>query len=144
MRAIAFGTVIPVIAAVALWGAAAQGDVTGDDVGRETGIQEPVKIAQGLMCDSQRQAEHYVELVDRGTSVENALKTVNRAAGNPAACVPATVGFTGGKLLTEKTVQGMSAGIVEITVVAAVDGEHWAPVDNQVQYTVILQDGVNV
>jgi len=101
-------------------------------------------VGQGIICDTQQQAERYVELRDGGAAAVKALHAVNEEAENPTACGAAMVAFTGGKPLTEKALQGKTVMIVKIFIVAANDGMSWAPAGETIQYTIISRPGLNI
>lgn len=123
-------------AALAIGGAAyAQPINTGDDA----------NIGVGMICDSQAQADRFVELRTQGQDPRHALAIVNKEAKNPRACGMAAIAFRREATLGMKTLKNELVQIVRINILAGFNGAAWQPVsDNTVQYAVMQGEGESI
>ena len=76
---------------------------------------QDVQFGTGPICDTQKQTERVVALLDGGT--ETAIKVVNAEENDPTACVVATVAYLRGPELATARGKAGSYQIVKILVV---------------------------
>jgi len=98
-------------------------------------------VGRGLVCDSSRQLERFVEFLNQGQKEDDALQAVNDEALNPMACGVFLAAFALGKPVIQATMQGEAVRIVEITVIAVNDGAEWRSVPPTTQYTLLSEPG---
>lgn len=98
-------------------------------------------VGRGLVCDSSRQLERFVEFLNQGQQEDDALQSVNDEAQNPMACGVFLTAFALGKPVNKATMLGEAVRIVEITVIAVNDGAEWRSVTPTTQYTLLSEPG---
>lgn len=98
-------------------------------------------VGRGLVCDSSRQLERFVEFLNQGKQEDDALQAVNDEAQNPMACGVFLAAFALGKPVINATMLGEAVRIVEITVIAVNDGAEWRSVQPTTQYTLLSEPG---
>ncbi len=101
-------------------------------------------VGRGLVCDSSRQLERFVEFLNQGHAEEEALRAVNDEAQSPTACGVFLAAFAVGKPVARATMLGEPIRIVEITVIAISDGSRWTTVPPTRQYTMLSEPGVDL
>jgi hypothetical protein len=81
-----------------------------------------VEIGQGLVCDTQRQAERFVALFDG--NAEAAVSLVNSEEQDPSACVIATVAYvTGAEVVSTLRNRSGAYRVVRILVLGVVTAQ---------------------
>ena len=98
-------------------------------------------VGRGLVCDSSRQLERFVEFLNQGKQEDDALQAVNDEAQNPMACGVFLAAFALGKPVINAMMLGEAVRIVEITVIAVNDGAEWRSVQPITQYTLLSEPG---
>jgi len=76
---------------------------------------QEVQIGTGPICDTQKQTERLVALLDGGA--ESAIKVVNAEEKNPTACVVATVAYMEGPQLAVTHNKAGAYRIVKVLVI---------------------------
>jgi hypothetical protein len=76
---------------------------------------QEVQIGTGPICDTQKQTERLVALLDGGA--ESAIKVVNTEEKNPTACVVATVAYMEGPQLAVAHNKAGAYRIVKVLVI---------------------------
>ncbi len=74
-------------------------------------------VGSGLICDTKQQAERFVALMG-DENIESALVQVNGEAGQPDACVVATIGYFPGASVAELEKNSKVIQVVEVLVMA--------------------------
>jgi hypothetical protein len=92
-------------------------------------------LGSGLICDTKQQAERFVSLM--GENVESALIQVNGEAGQPDACVVATIGYFPGQSVAEIVKNGKVIQVVEVLVMAVASGDDVKMVQPKMFYSVV-------
>lgn len=83
-------------------------------LGAPAGAQE-VQVGTGPICDTQKQTERLVALLDGGA--ESAIKVVNAEENDPTACVVASVAYLRGPQLAMARGKAGTYQIVKVLVV---------------------------
>jgi hypothetical protein len=100
-----------------------------------------LEFGQGIVCDTPEQVERFVGLLEGGSDVTDALKTINNASHDSMTCDVALVAFTDSKPIAERVVQGKLASVVQIMVHAVGDGATWRTIPPHARYTVEVEEG---
>ena len=82
-------------------------------LGAPAGAQQ-VQIGTGPICDTQKQTERLVALLDGGA--ESAIKVVNAEENDPTACVVATVAYVRGPQIAVARAKDGTYQIVKVLV----------------------------
>jgi hypothetical protein len=106
--------------------------------------QMGLQVGIGVICNTNKQAEDYVQLRARGRDLTLAMNQVNAQATDPKACGVAAVAYKRGKTMDTKLMNDKMVQIVEINVLAGYDGQTWARVPEMRQYAVIQSKGIAI
>lgn len=101
----------------------------------ETLAPDEMLTGSGLVCDTKKQAERFISLMD--DNIENTLLAVNREAGNAHACVVATFGFIPGAKVADIDKDGTVVFVLEVKVLAVATVLGLKLVEPKTYYTVI-------
>jgi hypothetical protein len=105
---------------------------------------EQVRIGTGVICDTQDEVSHFVQLMGEHDP-RGALIAVNRQVANPAACGMATVAFRTGKKIGEVRTSKGAFTIIEIEILAGtVNGSWQMMTPARKQYTAVAVEGYDV
>ena len=128
------GLIVTAAAAALLIGGAARAEEL------DSASRDPV-VGIGVICNTNDQAEQYINFRAGGVEMTPAVAKVNEGAHEPRACGLAAVAFVPDKTLATKTMGGKLVKIVRINVVAGYNGRGWQQVANTVQYAIVETKG---
>jgi hypothetical protein len=103
-----------------------------------------IQIGTGIICDTQDEVTDFVKLMG-AHDARRAMRDVNRAAANPAACGMATIAFAPARDIGEiHTIKG-AFKILKIEVVAGTANGGWHMVaPTRTQYTAVAVKGLSI
>ncbi len=107
----------------------------------EKADENNIAIGAGIICNTPEQMQRLVGLRIDGAEVDQAVGVVNGEARDPRACGVAAVAFMSGSMVDMKNVHGKLVQIMRISVVAAYDGQQWAPIPEMTQYALMEPEG---
>lgn len=128
------GLIVTAAAAALLAGGAARADEF------DPSSHDPV-VGVGVICNTNDQAEQYIDFRAGGVEMTPAVAKVNEGAHEARACGLAAVAFVPDKTMTTKTIDGRLMRIVRINVIAGYNGHDWQQVADTVQYAIVEPKG---
>jgi hypothetical protein len=99
---------------------------------------QDVQFGTGPICDTQKQTERVVALLDGGA--ETAIKVVNAEENDPTACVVATVAYLRGPQLATARGKAGSYQIVKILVIGLQTAQGVLMTEPAAYFTIVKLD----
>lgn len=103
-----------------------------------------VQVGVGVVCDTSDQIQQFAKLSEQDGNVAKAIKAVNTAAKNPAACAQIVAAFVRGKNVGQVHRAHDSLQVAEITILAVPEGNQWQFVSPVKQYTAFAVKGIEI
>ncbi|HZL32276.1 MAG TPA: hypothetical protein VFC54_14620 [Pseudolabrys sp.] len=102
-------------------------------------------LGVGVICNTSEQAEHFVNLRNKGTQAKQAMDAINAQEHDPGACGVVAVAFTRDKTVNMRTMGDKLIQIVRINVLAGYNGSAWQRVSGlMIQYAVMEGEGETI
>src|SRR5665213_1328658 len=100
---------------------------------------------QAAKAQAPEQAEHFVNLRNKGTQAKQAMDAINAQEHDPGACGVVAVAFTRDKTVNMRTMGDKLIQIVRINVLAGYNGSAWQRVSGlMIQYAVMEGEGETI
>jgi hypothetical protein len=110
----------------------------GPSLARPT--DDNAEVGHGLVCDTAKQLERFVVLLNEGNDTLSAIHSINKEGESPIACGIIIFAFIGREPVEHGTIRGHPVSIVKVSVVAVGNGSEWKKVPATTQYAIFGEE----